>query len=126
MSRNPYDAARKAIRDYIEAEIIGDDAPLKRLIACTTFDLYHGPSGAYEPDGDGWIYPGFERACDAIRGSILADIGTLYYLPDCGSVVTTEPEGYEEDGEWCDADEYMSFDAADARRAYLGTLADYL
>lgn len=126
MARTEYETARRAIRDHVDT-LIGDDTNLRRLINVAAYDLHFGPTGAYEPDGDGWIYPGFEAATDTIRDSILADIGTLYYLPDCDIVTDTEPEGWEDDGgAWYEPDPYYTFDPADVLRAYLGKLAEYL
>ena len=120
------DTIKRAIRAHIDT-LIGEDADLKRLIATATFDLHFGPSGCYEPDGDGWIYPGFETACDAIRDSILADVGTLYWLTDLEELADEEPEGWtDDDGTWNDAEEHYVIEPGEARRAYLGALADYL
>ena len=126
-----------AIRTYI-LETIPEwsDPENQRLINAAHFDLWHGPHGAgWEPDGDGWQYPGWDAAADAIGELVSLLPSTLYYDADCAYVTDSEPEGYwtepEEDAdpdgadepftpEWVEPAPYYVLDRADITRAMLG------
>lgn len=79
------------VRSYVLSRL---DDQTKRLVTAATFDIHFGPFEAgMEPDGDGWIYPGFADACDKIREAI--SVSDLYVDED-DYVTETEPEAAEE------------------------------
>ena len=63
-----------------------------------TFDLYFGPyPGENNYEGSGQDWPGIERACEELRGS-LADVPRIaYYVPDYDSLCFEPPEDGESD-----------------------------
>lgn len=120
------DRYTKAIREYV-SEVYPADTDTARTIATATYDLYYGPTGAYEPDGDGWVYPGFETACDIILGYLDTLPSRLYVELDTDYVLESEPEwGEDDDGHAIEPEPCYEYDRKDIARAILGTLADYL
>lgn len=93
------DACKKrmaqAVREWL-AERSTLTPARQRLINCATYDLLFGPMPAGdEPDGDGYIYPGWDAAADEIRAM---DWPHKLYYDDSGEpfCYTEEPTGSEE------------------------------
>lgn len=71
---------------------------VRKLISQANFDLWHGPvkNGAYGDPAEGdeeWdSYPGFVKACDAIKDSLKELPSDIYLDVDSGFVSESEPE----------------------------------
>ena len=93
-----------------------DNLPLevRRNINVATYDLLFGPTGSYEPDGDGWVYQGWEASLDIIRNAMEGVPPTAYFIPFTGDIVFSEPE---------EADDCYILDI---RKEILGQLSEYV
>jgi hypothetical protein len=118
---------RRAVLAYVDERI---DTDTRRLIATATYDLHFGPAGAYEPDGDGWVYPGWEAAVERIRDAFDANAPHAIYLDvQSDAIQETEPEPWTDDDgtTWEPAyEDWIRLERRDIRVIYLGELADYL
>ena len=102
------------------------DKDIQRLISLCTFDLYFGPLGDTDDDGQPW--PGFCASLDLIKQG-LPDISDLWIDVQCDEVYETEPEGHEEDGEWYEPfwEDWYSVDMQEVLNILVGKeLAKYL
>ena len=123
--------------DQAIAEHVAETLPprIKRLGRLAMADLVWGCSFECEDCGERWNgctcedpFPGFESACRELR-EYFRDLGTLYYEDWSGCVLTSEPEGYEDEetGDWVDPEPYYAFGPRDVVRAVFGKeLAEYV
>ena len=75
---------------------------VERLRNLANLDLYFGPLNDSQLD-DEWErqhYKGFSEALGTIQEWIDANVTDLWVDVDCDCVMTSEPEGYEDEGEW--------------------------
>lgn len=119
---------KKALIDHFrEKGIITDE--VNRLINCANFDLYYGPyETGFEPDGDGWKYPGFTESVRKISAA-LGDVRELWFDSDWNGVLEREPEGEEIDGEYIEPfwESIYHLERKDVLRALVGKeLVSYL
>lgn len=89
---------------------------VRRTINVAHYDLLFGPTGPYEPDGDGWVYQGWETALDIIEKGMEDVPTTAYFIPWCEEITFSEPE--EETAEFC----YV----INLRKEILGQLSEYV
>jgi hypothetical protein len=62
----------------------------QRLITLASFDLYFGPIGDVDDDGNPW--PGFQKACEIIREAV-EDVPSVLFVDDgAGYWQESEPE----------------------------------
>jgi len=124
----------RAIAEYaaeLESALPED---VKRLIELANSDLYSGPV-YLDQDGeecsmwdDGATPFSFRKACDRIREA-LSDVSDVYLEDWSGCVLTSEPEGYEDEetGAWIEPDPYTLIEASALVRAIVGReLASYV
>lgn len=90
---------------------------VRRTINTATYDLYFGPTGSYEPDGDGWQYPGWEKSLDFLREKMDEVPSTAYYIPWCEEITLSEPT---------DEDAVDGCYEVNLRKEILGELAEYI
>ena len=124
MTPNQRKHAKKAIRTFYKPQLTDE---IERLITLATYDLYFGPIGALDDDGNPW--PGFSRSCELISAAI--DPSDLWVDLDAEYATDSEPEwGYDPDDEEStaqDPESWCHFEARDVKRAIFGAeLAGYV
>jgi hypothetical protein len=73
---------------------------IARLAAAARYDLWFGPIGE-EPDGDGWLYPGFGAAADRLQRWAEEHLSDVWIGEESGCLLTSEPEaGYWDGEDW--------------------------
>lgn len=116
---------RESVRAYL-ADTVSPE--MQRLATMAAFDLNYGPyATGFEPDGDGWTYPGWGAAVDTL--SALDIPRTLYLEPDSGFVSEVEPSAWQDEdtGDWFDPEPYYELSARDIRSILFGKdLTEYL
>jgi hypothetical protein len=100
-----------AVSEWAQANL---PVEVRRNINVATYDLLFGPTGPYEPDGDGWQYLGWEAALDIIGKGLEEVPETAFYIPWCDEITFAEPE----DAEDC----YI----LNLRKEILGQLSEYV
>lgn len=79
---------------------------IQRLIKIAKHDLYYGPIPAGDIDGDGFDWPGFEKAKDELEDFYDEHIEEYWYDNFTGELMTSEPsstgDSYEETCPMCD------------------------
>lgn len=113
--------AQKILAKYLEDKL---PERVRRLITCANFDLYFGPYGVYEPDNDGFVYPGFVTASKEISEAISDLPSEVWVDVDCEQIYESEPQGYEDDetGEYIEPylENTWYFNHGAIKRALLG------
>lgn len=100
------------------------------LRAMASWDLYFGPNTAEDYSEEDptreTVWPGYVTAVAELSDWSQSHIGEVWYDADSGEVLTSEPEGGEdEDGEWHEPflEQTYYFDRGAAGRAVFGELA---
>jgi hypothetical protein len=90
---------------------------VRRTLNVALYDLYYGPTGSYEPDGDGWVYLGWDKSIDFLREKMDEVPSTAYYIPWCEEITLSEPT---------DEDAVDGYYEVNLRKEVLGELAEYI
>lgn len=107
-------AARRAVQAHFVAKM---GKEVSDALAAAMWDLHHGPSG-----GSDMSYAECLRVLRAWADDELADV---YYDVQCGVVLDSEPQPWEdEDGVAIEPDmaDFMMFDTSECRRLLFSTL----
>ena len=116
------------LREHVLASV---NPEILRLIRLATHDLYFGPIGPTDDDGQPW--PGFAESCRQIGDAL--DLSDRWVCVETDEVRDTEPDWTErmepDEGEtegplaYWPAD-WWHYETRQVRRAVLGELAEYV
>lgn len=115
------DGAEEAIRKHFLALM---PAAVKQQLAGANMDLYGGPLSKADARAEGIRgWKGFSHAAREIKSWGEDNLERVWYDQNAGIVETSEPQGFEDDGEWVEPflEDYFEYDLRAVKRIVFGS-----